>query len=188
MRNKFLLTLLAAVLGILACSCKSDEEAVISDLKALSERIERQADKTGNKYSGFNFEDWAEIDDELQQIKEDAAYCNFTPRQAREFGYEYARLQAIILKNSIKAFSGYINNFFSPFLNGVIQGWADEAISTAEDDEFWQTMEELFEVEGNNLNLDDETVAAVHAFAEMAKENSDEISKQIEEALNESEE
>lgn len=118
--------------------CKSNETRVLDDIDRLTTRIEKEG-------SEYDFEDWAEALDELKLIQEDASYCDFTPRQAEEYGRKIGRLQVVILKNGIGTVKEAIEGYYSPFLKGLLQGWGDEIRKIPEDTGLIQDGTELME-------------------------------------------
>lgn len=110
--------LLTIVFAIAMSSCQSREEKVISKIKSLTERI----DKEGKK---FTSEDWDNTFQKLQDINEEMEKCNFSQEEIRELGDIERRLTVIIMREGArsvgKGVSDYIRNagaFLKGFENG----------------------------------------------------------------------
>ncbi len=120
-----ILTLLACIAALMIVSgCKTTEEQVLDDILRLSDEVERNG-------STYDFEDWAEVFDEMQLLDDDACHCSFTPRQAQEFSRARRQLQARILREGVKTVTMSVGRFFAPFAQRFIEGLIGEASAMA---------------------------------------------------------
>ncbi len=94
--RKIISVLVVAVAAIsLLSSCQSYEDRVITKLNHLSERIDEDG-------KNFDADDWEEAMEELADIHEEMAECDFTLEQLKEVGRADGRLSAIIAKEGAK--------------------------------------------------------------------------------------
>lgn len=120
-----ILTLLACIAALMiASACKNTEEQVLDDILRLSDEVERNG-------SNYDFEDWAEVFDEMQLLDDDACHCSFTPRQAQEFSRARRQLQVRMLREGAKTVTRVVGSFFAPFAQSFIEGMIGEASAMA---------------------------------------------------------
>lgn len=117
--RKIISVLVVAVAAIsLLSSCQSYEDRVITKLNHLSERIDEDG-------KNFDADDWEEAMEELADIHEEMAECDFTLEQLKEVGRADGRLTAIIAKEGAKALGRETSSFlrnFSSFAKGFQEG------------------------------------------------------------------
>ena len=124
MRTRILPLLACIAALMIASACKNTEEQVLDDMLRLSDEVERNG-------SNYDFEDWAEVFDEMQLLDDDACHCSFTPRQAKEFRRARRQLQVRMLREGAKTVTRVVGSFFAPFAQSFIEGMIVEASAMA---------------------------------------------------------
>ena len=117
------ITKLAAILMFITCaatliSCRSREERVINDLKNLAEKVNKNG-------KNFGADDWEDAFDDLAEIHEDMADCEFTPEQLHKLGKVDGQLTVIIMREGSRAAGKGVTDFIrsaGSFLIGFGEG------------------------------------------------------------------
>jgi len=94
--NRFFIPVFFLAAVLVLSSCQSYEERTITKLNHLSERIDAEG-------KNFDADDWEEAMEELADIHEEMADCEFTPEQLKAVGRADGRLTAIIAREGAKA-------------------------------------------------------------------------------------
>ena len=129
--NIILTLVLLCTLG----SCQSREERAISRLNSLA----RSIDKNGENYT---VDDWAEAMEDLADIHEDMADCEFSKEQLKELGQVDGRLSIIIAREGAKALGKETVTFIDRF-NSFAVGFREGAESEYDEDDFNQIEEDF---------------------------------------------
>ena len=117
------ITKLAIVFMFITCaatfiSCRSREEKVIHDLKNLAEKV----NKNGKNFDAY---DWEDAFDDLAEIHEDMADCEFTPEQLLKLGKVDGQLSVIIMREGSRAAGKSVTDFIrsaGSFFKGFEEG------------------------------------------------------------------
>lgn len=134
--NKNLLLIIAflATIALSFTSCKTSEEAVISRLEKLSDRIDRNG-------SSFDSEDWSKAFKDLEKIHQDMKGCDFTSEQLKQVVRADGKLTATIAKKGAKVLSkegaGLLKELSSiakEFQEGIMDIFNEEDLKELEDE------------------------------------------------------
>ena len=101
-----------------SCQTKTQEEKVISKMKALAERV-KSNDET------YNDAEWDKVTNEYKALQKEAMECNFTTEQLKDLANVEAELTAAITKQGAKKVGSDIKDAIDDgkeMLNGVIDG------------------------------------------------------------------
>lgn len=135
MNKKLLLTIaFLATISLSFTSCKTSEEAVISRLENLSERI----DKHG---ADFDSDDWGKAFSDLEKIHKDMKDCDFTSEQLKQVVRADGKLTATIAKKGAKVLSkegaGLLKELSSiakEFQEGIMDIFNEDDLKELEDE------------------------------------------------------
>ncbi len=108
----------ACLLSFALFSCVSKEEKVVNDLQNLYEDVKENSES-------YTDEDWNNVMERYDAIKNDFELCNFTSEQTKEIGRVQTKLDLIVYKKALgdavskstDAFGQAVN-----FLEGATQG------------------------------------------------------------------
>lgn len=98
MRTRMSFTLLIALLMLMVVvSCQSREQRAISRLSDIEQSIEKYGED-------YQFEDWVESYEDLDEIEDDMEYCYFTTDQKKRLEKQVQRLRLKILREGSDAY------------------------------------------------------------------------------------
>lgn len=111
MKSKVIIRIAVAVgilvsFSILASSCQSKEEKVISQLESLCKTVERD---------GFNVKDIDSVQARFKEIHEAAKECDFTNDQVKEIAKLDARFTKAVAKKAVER----VGNAIEGVLDGL---------------------------------------------------------------------
>lgn len=134
--RKIISVLVVAVAAIsLLSSCQSYEDRVITKLNHLSERIDEDG-------KNFDADDWEEAMEELADIHEEMAECDFTLEQLKEVGRADGRLSAIIAKEGAKTLGkGFLDAIKG--ISSYAKGFQEGAEENINDEDFNDVVNEF---------------------------------------------
>ncbi len=117
-------------------SCKTSEEAVISRLEKLTERI----DKNGAK---FDSDDWLQAFRDLEDIHKDMENCDFSSEQLKQVARADGKISAVVAKEGAKALGKEASSFMKEF--GSIAKEFQEGFQEIFNEENMKEIEDEFE-------------------------------------------
>ena len=89
------LTVCLIVAFMSSCQTKTQEEKVISKMKALAERVESNNET-------YNDAEWDKVTSEYEALQKEAKECDFTTEQLKDLAKVEAELTAAIAKQGAK--------------------------------------------------------------------------------------
>lgn len=116
--NRLFIPIFVVAAVLVLSSCQSYEDRVITKLNHLSERIDADG-------KNFDAGDWEEALEELADIHEDMADCEFTPEQLRKLGKVDGQLSVIIMREGSRAAGKSVTDFIrsaGSFFKGFEEG------------------------------------------------------------------
>ena len=137
MNEKLILTIaFFATISLSFTSCKTSEEAVISRLEKLTERI----DKNGAK---FDSDDWLQAFRDLEDIHKDMESCDFSSEQLKQVARADGKISAVVAKEGAKALGKEASSFMKEF--GSIAKEFQEGFQEIFNEENMKEIEDEFE-------------------------------------------
>ena len=112
------LTVCLLVAFMSSCQTQTQEQKVISKMKALSERVE-------NNKETYSDAEWDKVINEYDALQQQAKECEFSKEQLKDLAKVEAELTAAIAKQGAKRVGSDIKDAIDEgkeMLNGVIDG------------------------------------------------------------------
>lgn len=111
--SKLSIVLVVLLAAMVVTACKSKEEKVISQMESICETVESE---------DFNSSDLEKVEQQYQEILEQAKDCDFTAEQSKQLGEIQGRITAAfakqaagkvgdMLEDGVKAAEGFVEGF-----------------------------------------------------------------------------
>lgn len=122
------LTVCLLVAFMSSCQTQTQEQKVISKMKALDERVE-------NNKETYSDAEWEKVINEFDALQQQAKECEFSKEQLKDLAKVEAELTAAIAKQGAKRVGSDIKDAIGEgkeMLNGVVDG-IKEGLSSGEE-------------------------------------------------------
>ena len=109
-------------------SCQTKEERLINKFESLAERVDKNSES-------FSDKDWEEVLAEYEALHDEAAGCEFTNEQLREFGRADGFLTGVITREGSKKLGRDLGKYINEgkqVIKGFIEGFS-EGISSEDE-------------------------------------------------------
>ena len=119
------LTVCLLVAFMLSCQTQTQEQKVISKMKALAERVE-------NNKETYSDAEWEKVINEFDALQQQAKECEFSKEQLKDLAKVEAELTAAIAKQKAKEVLNEGKNILEGVVGGIKEGLGiDEAAEDA---------------------------------------------------------
>lgn len=118
---KHVIPVIVIVIALTMAACTSREQKVINGIKHLQERVEKNG-------AQFNEEQWGEVIDEYDALREESKRCDFTQSQLAELENAESALDGTIARQSPKELGREVGKIIkngAEMLNDFVEGLKD---------------------------------------------------------------